>query len=46
MTETASFGLLSVLPPVLAIGLAIWSKQVYPSLLAGIWPAWTIIAVT
>lgn len=39
----ASYGVLSVLPPVLAIGLAIWSKQVYPSLLAGIWLAWTIL---
>ena len=44
MPETASFGFLSVLPPVLAIGLAIWSKQVYPSLLAGIWLAWTILS--
>ena len=41
--EADTAGLLSILPPVLAIGFAIWSKQVYPSLLAGIWLAWTII---
>ncbi len=44
MIESTDFGLLSVLPPILAIGLAIWSKQVYPSLFAGIWLAWTIIS--
>jgi Na+/H+ antiporter NhaC len=43
MTEVVTPGFLSILPPILAIGLAIWSKQVYPSLLAGIWLAWTIL---
>ena len=43
MTETTTLGLLSVLPPILAIGLAIWTKQVYPSLFSGIWLAWTIL---
>lgn len=37
-------GVLSVLPPVLAIVLAIRTKQVYISLFAGIWLGWTIIA--
>lgn len=33
----------SVLPPVLAIVLAIWSKQVIPSLAAGIWIGHTLL---
>jgi len=44
MTEPAALGILSVLPPVIAIGLAIWSKQVYVSLFAGIWLGWTMIS--
>lgn len=35
---------ISVLPPVLAIALAIWTRQVYLSLAGGLWFAWTIIA--
>ena len=38
-----STSILSILPPLLAIGLAIWTKQVYLSLFAGIWLAWTIM---
>lgn len=34
---------ISVLPPVLAIGLAIWTRQVYLSLAGGLWFAWTIL---
>ena len=34
----------SVLPPLLAIVLAIWSKQVIPSLFAGIWSAYTLLS--
>ncbi len=34
---------ISVLPPVLAIVLAIWTRQVYLSLAAGIWIGWTIL---
>ena len=34
----------SLLPPILAIGLAIWTRQVYLSLAAGIWLAYTILA--
>lgn len=33
----------SILPPVLAIVLAIWSRQVYLSLAAGVWMGWMII---
>jgi len=33
----------SVLPPLLAIVLAIWSKQVIPSLFAGIWIGYTLL---
>lgn len=39
-----SYGILSVLPPLLAIGLAIRTKQVYLSLMAGIWLGWTILS--
>jgi len=39
-----TFGWLSILPPLLAIVLAVRTKQVYISLLLGIWLAWTIIA--
>jgi len=38
-----SFGWLSVLPPLLAIFLAIKTKHVYISLIVGIWLGWTII---
>lgn len=37
-------GWLSVLPPVLAIVLAIWTKQVFISLFFGIWLGWTVLA--
>jgi len=36
-------GWVSVLPPVLAIVLAIWTRQVYLSLAAGVWIGWSII---
>lgn len=38
------FGWLSLLPPALAIGLAIASRRAIPSLLAGIWVGWLIVA--
>ena len=38
-----TYGWLSVLPPLLAILLAIKTKHVYISLLLGIWLGWTII---
>ncbi len=39
-----SFGWLSILPPVLAIGLAIATRQVILSLFAGVWIGWVIAA--
>lgn len=39
-----SFGALSLFPPLLAIALAIWTRQVYLSLAAGIWLGWAIVA--
>ncbi len=36
-----SYGWISVLPPLLAIILAIKTKQVYPSLFLGLWLGWT-----
>ncbi len=36
------FGWLSVVPPALAIGLAVASRQAVPSLLAGVWVGWII----
>ncbi|MFQ5602603.1 MAG: Na+/H+ antiporter NhaC family protein [bacterium] len=38
-----SVGWLSILPPVIAIVLAIWTKQVFISLFFGIWLGWTIL---
>ncbi|MGD9347762.1 MAG: sodium:solute symporter, partial [Candidatus Aminicenantes bacterium] len=38
-----SYGWLSILPPLLAIFLAIKTKHVYISLTLGIWLGWTII---
>lgn len=37
------YGWISILPPLLAIALAIKTKQVYPSLFLGIWLGWTAI---
>lgn len=34
----------SVLPPLLAIVLAIWTRQVYISLAAGVWLGWTVLS--
>jgi tetracycline resistance efflux pump len=34
---------ISLLPPVLAIVLAIWTRQVYLSLAAGVWLGWAIV---
>jgi Na+/H+ antiporter NhaC len=39
-----SFGWLSILPPVVAIGLAIKTKQVYLSLALFVWLGWTIMS--
>ena len=40
----ASFGFLSLLPPLLAIGLALLTRQVFLSLAAGIWLGFVILA--
>ena len=40
--DTSPFGWLSVIPPLLAIGLAVASRQAVPSLLAGVWVGWVI----
>lgn len=37
------YGWLSILPPVLAIVLAIWTRQVFISLFLGIWLGWIIL---
>ena len=42
--EAHPFGWLSVVPPALAIGLAVASRQAVPSLLAGVWVGWVIVA--
>ena len=42
--ETNPFGWLSVLPPVLAVVLAIATRQVVLSLLAGVWVGWVVHA--
>jgi Na+/H+ antiporter NhaC len=39
-----SAGWLSVVPPLVAILLAIWTRQVYLSLFTGIWLGWTILS--
>jgi Na+/H+ antiporter NhaC len=36
-------GWASLLPPLVAILIALWTKQVYPSLFAGIWLGWTVL---
>jgi Na+/H+ antiporter NhaC len=42
-SKMETFGWLSILPPLLAIILAIRTKHVYISLILGIWLGWTII---
>jgi tetracycline resistance efflux pump len=37
------FGIWSVLPPVAALGLALWKKQIYPALLLGVWMGWLVV---
>ena len=39
-----TYGWLSLLPPLLAIGLAIKTRQVFLSLGAGIWLGWTVLS--
>ena len=39
-----TFGLWSILPPIIAIGLALWTRQVFMALAVGIWFGYLIIA--
>jgi tetracycline resistance efflux pump len=43
MPEVFEPSFLSLLPPLLAIVLALWTRQVYLSLAAGVWIGWTIL---
>jgi Na+/H+ antiporter NhaC len=38
-----SSGIWSLLPPVVALGLALWKKQIYPALLLGLWAGWLVV---
>ncbi|MEE9288007.1 MAG: Na+/H+ antiporter NhaC family protein [Bacteroidota bacterium] len=38
------YGWVSILPPIIAIVLAIWTRQVYISLFLGIWLGWSILS--
>lgn len=38
-----TFGIWSLLPPLAALGLALWKKQIYPALLLGIWMGWLVV---
>jgi Na+/H+ antiporter NhaC len=40
----ATHGALSLLPPLFAIGLAMYSRRVHLSLAAGVWLGWTVLA--
>src|SRR6056297_1108751 len=42
-SEAPSFGILSLLPPIVAIGLCIITKEVIPTLFVGIWLAGTML---
>lgn len=41
---SGSFGWVSILPPIIAIFLAIRTRQVYISLFVGIWLGWTLLS--
>jgi len=38
-----SFGFWSLVPPLAALGLALWKKQIYPALLLGVWMGWLVV---
>ncbi len=38
-----TYGILSLLPPAAALGLALWKKQIYPALLVGVWMGWWVL---
>ena len=37
------YGIWSLLPPVAALTLALWKKQIYPALLIGVWMGWLVL---
>jgi tetracycline resistance efflux pump len=41
---TESAGILVLLPPVIAVGIALWKKQLVPALFAGIWAGHIILS--
>lgn len=43
MVEPATYGIWSLLPPVTALTLALWKKQIYPALLLGVWMGWLVL---
>ncbi|MEN8165003.1 MAG: sodium:solute symporter, partial [Acidobacteriota bacterium] len=38
-----TYGFWSLLPPLAALGLALWKKQIYPALLLGVWMGWLVV---
>ncbi len=42
--EDQTYGILSLLPPLLAIGLALWTREVFIALAVGIWLGYVILA--
>ncbi len=42
--EPTTFGFLSIVPPLVAIGLALWTRQVFLALAVGIWMGYVILA--
>jgi len=38
-----TYGIWSLLPPVGALGLALWKRQIYPALLLGVWLGWWVL---
>ena len=41
--STEVYGIWSLLPPVTALTLALWTKQLYPALLLGVWMGWWVL---
>ena len=38
-----NYGIWSLLPPVGALSVALWKKQIYPALLLGVWLGWWLL---
>lgn len=39
----SSFGVWSLVPPLAALGLALWKKQIHTALLLGVWMGWWVV---